>query len=262
MAFDQPVSEYMTSRPQVVNASASLADVAQRLAEHKVSALPVISADGAIVGVVSRTDLLRVGRRQPAGRRGLPVLTFPEGRAADLITRAPLTCSPDTSLRDAARVMIEHRVHRLIVVEDGDPVGVISTVDLVAAVRDARARGTLAEIMTAQVVTIDSTATVSAAIEQLGLAHVTGLVVVDERWPIGMFTQTEALAARDLAPDTPVDDVMDAAVICLPVGTRLHHAAAQAARLDVRRVLASKSGSMVGIASGLDFARWIAHESA
>jgi CBS domain-containing protein len=260
MSFDRPVSSYMTPQPEVVSASAPLTEVARKLAERSVSALPVIGADGAIVGVVSRTDLLRVGRPIPGGRGPGATMALPDMRAADLITRDPLVCTPETSLRDAARLMVGARVHRLFVVVERDPVGVISTVDMVAAVRDERPRGTLADIMTAPVVTIGAETPVRDAIERLSLAHVTGLIVVDERWPIGTFTQTEALAARDLPPETPVDDVMDPAVICLPVGTRLHHAAAQAARLDVRRVLASKQGSMVGIASGLDFARWIAGE--
>jgi CBS domain-containing protein len=256
--FDRPVSAYMTPKPEVVQAGASLVEVARRLATRKISALPVIGVDGAIIGVVSRTDLLRAGHASPTARGPEPALTLPHRRVAELIQREPIVCSPDSSLRDAARLMVSHRVHRVFVVEDHDPVGVLSTLDLAGAVRDARPRATLADIMTTPVVTIDADATLAAALDQLALAHVTGLIVVDERWPVGTFTQTEALATRDLPPTTPVDDVMDAAVICLPVGTRLHHAAAHAARLDVRRVLACKQGSMVGIATGLDFARWVA----
>jgi hypothetical protein len=70
-----------------------------------------------------------------------------------------------------------------------------------------------------------------------------------------VFTQMNALASRDLPRSTPVDTTFDAAVICLPADTPLYRAAAHAAELDVRRVLACSQHEAVGVVSGLDFAR-------
>ena len=48
---------------------------------------------------------------------------------------------------------------------------------------------------------------------------------------------------------------MSAAMLALPVDTPLHRAAAQAADLNVRRIVAMSGGKMEGILSGIDFAR-------
>jgi CBS domain-containing protein len=261
MPFEQPVSRYMTSDVEVVTAGASLTDVARRLSERGISAVPVIGSEGAIIGVVSSSDLLHAGRFQATGHAGRLALELPALRAIDLVSRKPHLCRSTTTLRDAAREMREYRIHRLFVVDEGTLVGVISTLDLVAAVRDARPDVTIGDMMTSPVLTIPASATLDTAVDRLDRAHVTALVVVDDRWPIGTFTQAEALAARDLPHSTRIDDLHDPSVICMPASTSAHHAAAQAAQLDVRRVIACVDHEPVGIVTGLDFAALVAGET-
>jgi len=259
MRFDAPVSEYMSSQVESVRADASLAEVARRLGECRISALPIVPVDGTVAGVVSRSDLLRVGRLMVPSHERAPVLQLPTVTARDVVTGPAITCSATTSLRSAAREMVQHRIHRLFVVDERRRlIGVISTLDLAAAVRDNRVDMTLSDVMTSPVVTVPVTATLDAAVAQLNRASLTSLVVVDERWPIGMFTQADAMAARDLPRDTPIEDLYDPAIICMQAKHNLRYAAAQAARLDVRRVVACTNGDAVGIVSGLDFARVVA----
>jgi CBS domain-containing protein len=262
MSFEQPVSRYMTTDVEVVTADASLTEVARRLSDRGISAVPVVGANGGIVGVVSRSDLLAAGRFEATAHRGRLALQLPELRAIDLVSRRPHLCTSSTTLRQAGREMREYRIHRLFVVDDGKLNGVISTLDLVAAVRDEGPDLTIGALMTSPVITIPVSATLGAAVRQLDRAHVTALVVVDERWPIGTFTQAEALAARDLPESTPIDDLHDPSIICMPTSTRVHHAAAQAAQLDVRRVIACADREAVGIVTGLDFAALVAGDLA
>jgi CBS domain-containing protein len=257
-AFEQPVSGYMTTDLETVSPDASLDEVARKLADRRISAVPVV-ADGAVLGVVSRSDLLHAGNFQAMEHSGRVALELPDRRAIDLVTGKPRVCQSTTSLRDAAREMRRYRIHRLFVVgKDGRPIGVISTLDLTAAVRDARSDRTLGDLMTSPVITVPASAKLAEAVDLLDRAHVTGLVVHDERWPIGMFTQAEALAARDLPGSTPIDDLHDPSLICLPVTTIAYRAAAQAAHLDVRRVIACRNHEAVGIVTGLDFAALVA----
>ena len=86
-------------------------------------------------------------------------------------------------------------------------------------------------------------------------AHVSGLVVVDDGWPVGLFTQREALHVKDLPRDTPVEAAMSSALLCLSPNVRVFRAAQQAATLGVRRIIAVDDSKPVGILSGLDFAR-------
>lgn len=253
--YQADVASYMTRAPMTIDVGDRVEDVAAILGARRFSSLPVVDARGSIVGVISRTDLIRAGVHPGAGRRpSAPSAT----RVGELMTEGPLVCEPSSTLAAAAAVCLERDVHRLFVVEHGRLVGVVSTVDFAAAVRDAGDPRQLGEVMSTPIVTIDATATVAAATAQLDARHLTGLVVVELDWPIGMFAQAEALACRDLPPTTPVGDVVDAALLCLPIDARLHRAAAHVARLDVRRVIACAAREAVGILGGLDFARVVA----
>lgn len=255
--FEVPVAEYMTREVEAVPPTATLAGVARALERLNISAVPVVDR-GVLVGVVSRSDLLHAGRTHAAhGRRGTS-LEVPAQRVAEIMKPAPFVVTPATPLTDAARSMLRNRIHRVFVIERGHVAGVLSTLDLTVAVRDARVDGPLRTLMSAPIFSVDTQDPLALAIERLELAHVTALVVVEDGWPVGVFTQVEALAARDLPRDTPVEDVFDQALVCLPAATRIYRAAALAARLDVRRVVVADGPEVVGIVSGLDFARVVA----
>lgn len=260
MLFDKPVTEYMTSHVASVGPDASLTVVARTLDERNISAVPVVTATGALSGVLSRTDLLRVGRIQAGSHRKSSVLTLPQKSASDLVrgsSRKPLSINPTTSLRDAARMIAQERVHRLFVVDDNRLTGVISTLDLMTAVRDARLELPITDIMSKPLFTIGVQQPISAAVERLEAARVTGLVVVEDGFPVGLFTQLEAMQSRDLPRDTRVEEVFDPAMLCLPVTTKVFRAAEQAHRLNVRRVLPCTDREAVGIVTGFDFAKLV-----
>lgn len=256
--FTQPVSEYMTREVASVDPSTPLPEVVRIFERLNISAVPVL--DGReLIGVVSRTDLLHVGRLHASSARRSPSLVVPDQPVRNVMKRSPVVVAPQSPLATAARAMQRARIHRVFVVENGAGlVGVVSTLDLAAAVRDARIETPLSVVMSSPILTVKTTDPLSVADGRLERAHVTGLVVVEDDWPVGIFTQVEAIAARNLPRDTRVEDVFDQALICLPDNTRLHRAAGYAARLSVRRVVACRDREAVGVVSGLDFARAVA----
>jgi predicted transcriptional regulator len=151
--------------------------------------------------------------------------------------------------------MVESRFHRIFVVDSGELVGVLSTKDVMLAIRDKRVNYPISQWMSSPVFTVRHSEPISLATERLAKARVTGLVVVEGDLPVGLFTNREALEARDEPRDLPVEEAMSAAMLALPVDTPLHRAAAQAAELNVRRIVAMSGGKMEGILSGIDFAR-------
>ncbi len=261
MAFSKPVSSLMTSHVASVSPDAMLTHVARELDERRISAVPVVDGSGAITGVISRTDLLRVGRMQAGSHQKAAVLTLPEKRAAELVAqskRTPLVIAPTVSLRDAARIMCAERVHRLFVVDGAKLTGVVSTLDLMSAVRTAKIEIPISEIMSTPLFTVKAQQPISVAIERLASAHVQGLVVLDEDFPVGVFTQIEAMQARDLPRDTRIDDVFDPSILCMPTSTKLYRAAEQARRLEVRRIIPCLARETVGIVTAFDFAKLVA----
>ena len=106
-----------------------------------VSGLPVLDDQGRIVGIITEADFLarEAGRAEPRRRRLLDAL-FSEPQVAEAenveqaMTLDPVVIYPEASLTEAARVMVNHGVKRLPVVDaDGRLRGVISRADVVAA---------------------------------------------------------------------------------------------------------------------------------
>lgn len=262
MIFSQAVSKHMTAAVTTVDPNASLSLVTRVLDEQRVSAVPVVEA-GTIIGVISRADLVRVGRIQAGSHHRSPVLTLPQKRAGELIREAhrpPIVVSPSTTLHQAAATMVERRIHRVFVVDGHDLVGVISTLDMMRVVRDARIEQPITTIMSTPLFTIKAQQPISAAVERLEHARVTGLVVLDDDFPVGLFTQLEALQSRDLPRDTRVDDILDPAMLCLPATTKIYRAAEQACRMEVRRVIPCRDREAIGIVTGMDFVKLVAAE--
>lgn len=257
--FDRLVTAYMTQPVETVTPTTPLSEVLQILQARRISSVAVVDPQGAPIGVVSRTDLIKLGAHQVALRGTTPALPLPNHRTAgEVMTPTPKLVSAEGTLREAARAMIDHAIHRLFVVDGGRLVGVISTLDLATAVYDARLETPLSAWMVSPVVMIGARMPIAAGIDLLDRLHVSAVVVIEDGWPVGMFSQVEALIARDLPRDTLIETVMDTALICLPESLRVHRAAAHAAQLDVRRVVAIKAREIVGILSGLDFARIVA----
>ncbi len=253
--FQMPVSEFMTSPLETVSGSSFIDHAHRKLQQLGVSALPVVDDEGQVVGVVSRTDVLRVGRHEAGARPDARLLAFPARPIVDFMTPDPVAVDPDTPVAEAGQLMLQKRIHRVFVRGAQGMDGILTTRDLMRAIRVKRMNQPISEFASSPIFTIRATEPVSMAAERLEKARVTGLVVVDGEWPVGVFAQTEALASRELARDTPVDEVMSPAILVLEGSTPLHRAADQAASMDVRRIITLNEGKAAGIMTGLDFAR-------
>lgn len=123
------VRDLMTVEPLTVRDNSPLVKADRIMRESGVSGLPVVDGEGKLVGVLSRTDLMRMaGESANEEWHGLSV--------ASTMTAPGLTVEADAALAEAAARMEEHRVHRLVVVdtEDGHPTGILSTTDLVRSI--------------------------------------------------------------------------------------------------------------------------------
>lgn len=247
------------AHPRVVTVAHDLpaTDVLRCLEESQISAAPVLDAAGHAVGVISRTDLLRVGApRVESGRYRSFLVDLPALRAAEVMHRGIVTVTGKTSVAEAAGQMATLKLHRVFVVDErGRLSGVFGVREVMSAIGDARIDTPIGAVMSPGALTVPWDAALSLATSRLGWAEVQGLVVVEDDWPIGLFTQREALIARALAPGLPVEDAMSHALLCMSTTTPLHRAALHAAHTRARRVLVVEDRKLVGMLSGLDFAR-------
>ncbi|MGW6914193.1 CBS domain-containing protein [Kitasatospora sp. NPDC054939] len=117
------VGDVMTRAVVAVGRDADFREVAETLQRWQVSAVPVLTGDGRVIGVVSEADLLEARDR--------------DGERADSLTAGRMmsvpavTVHPQSPLNEAARAMARGHLKRLPVVDEEDfLVGVVSRGDL------------------------------------------------------------------------------------------------------------------------------------
>jgi CBS domain-containing protein len=136
------VRDVMTRSVVTANENTGFRELATRMLDNHVSALPVVDASDQVIGVVSEADLLvkeaAVADRSVWGSwwRGRRSEMASAEMARDLMTSPAITIGSGDTLAEAARRMYAHRVKRLPVVDSaGRLAGIISRIDLLSVYR-------------------------------------------------------------------------------------------------------------------------------
>lgn len=130
------VADLMQTDLKTVTPGTSVAEAVLVIADHHVSALPVVERRGQIVGVLSTSDILKAAAETsgPEEREEL----FENTLVREIMTPRARTIGVDADVKEAAQQMLYLEIHRLFVEEDGKLVGVISQSDVVRAVALAK----------------------------------------------------------------------------------------------------------------------------
>ena len=141
--------DIMTSAVVSVAPDTPARRIAQLLVDKGISAVPVVDAAGAPIGMVSEGDLIGRDEADRESRRDwwltllaegevvnadfLASLQAPERRARDVMAGPLVTVAEDTEASEIARLLTAHRIKRVPVVRDGRIVGIVSRADLLRA---------------------------------------------------------------------------------------------------------------------------------
>src|SRR5829696_7863207 len=116
------VRDLMTSAVVTIEPQASVVEAAKKMIQEEKGPLPVVEGDGRPVGMVTDRDVIA---RVVAEGRDLGSVTV-----EDIATRELVTIGPDQDADEAALLMAEHQLDRLLVVEGERLVGIISEADI------------------------------------------------------------------------------------------------------------------------------------
>lgn len=144
-------SDIMSTDVITVGPDAKVQEVANLLIQHRISGMPVVDANGRVIGLVSEGDLLRRADAGTGHERSwwLKLLIGNEGLAreyihehsreiGDVMSREIITASPDTAVSDLAEILEKHRIKRVPIVKDGKLVGIVSRANLLHALVSLR----------------------------------------------------------------------------------------------------------------------------
>jgi CBS domain-containing protein len=145
------VSDVMNTPVMTVPENSSMAEAASIFAKFEITGAPVVDAVGRCVGMLSATDFAMREHRLASGNerisggwqhsvvQGGPdepihIETIAEDRVGEHMSPAVQTIHDTASLVNAARIMCREHIHRLVIIDENEhPVGLVSSLDLVAA---------------------------------------------------------------------------------------------------------------------------------
>jgi CBS domain-containing protein len=207
-------ADVMVTNVITVGPEASVQEVAGILLKNRISGVPVVGADGKLVGIVSEGDLMHrveagTGRRRSwwlAALTGRDVLAAEYVRehsrkVVDVMTRHVVTAGPETSLQEIATLLEKNGIKRVPIVQDGKLVGIVSRANLLQALACVKGMETAAPSDNA--IREDVMARLKA--ETWSRPSLVNVIVQDgtvELWGI-VDSQTEKKAVRVAAEVTP-----------------------------------------------------------
>ncbi|HRU33343.1 MAG TPA: CBS domain-containing protein, partial [bacterium] len=120
----------MTPNPIVIDPETSILDALHIMKEKKVRRLPVV-AHGKLVGIVTEKDL-RESPSLKATSLSIFELNYLLAKTpvSEVMTKDPITVTPDTTIEEAAVIMRDNQISGLPVVEDGKIVGIVTETDI------------------------------------------------------------------------------------------------------------------------------------
>ena len=144
------VADAMSRDPVVVRPETPLKEAIKILAERHFSGLPVVDDAGQLIGIISETDLMwqETGVTPPAYIKFLDSVIFLKNPATyerdlhkalgqtvgEVMSSDPISVPPDKSLKEAAQLMHDKKVHRLPVLDAaGHVIGILTRGDIIRA---------------------------------------------------------------------------------------------------------------------------------
>ena len=149
--YKQVAKDIMTKHVATIRSKETIHDALMLMAENRLSALPVINRAGKCIGMISQSDIISMARDKDvedsevvAGRNSAADLLFggvaldeiTNERVDDMMSDRVVMAAPDEAVTDIADKMLEQEIHHIPVVDgDDNLVGIVSTMDILAALR-------------------------------------------------------------------------------------------------------------------------------
>jgi predicted transcriptional regulator len=148
--LNSTAADLMTPHMTTIPAEMSLREAARLLFCSKISGAPVADAQGNCLGILSTSDFVHwAGTADVAQDPNVPTsFIAPWGEVINLdacdgnevrryMTARFVTVDPDTRIAEIAQRMVNAHIHRVLVARDGEPCGIVTSTDVMAAVAKA-----------------------------------------------------------------------------------------------------------------------------
>ncbi|HTJ45719.1 MAG TPA: CBS domain-containing protein [Kofleriaceae bacterium] len=132
------ISDIMCKDPETIARHRTVREAAVIMKERDIGDVLVVDEDGRLCGIVTDRDIVVRGLAEGRDLDETPI--------GDLCSGKTITLALDADFADAVAIMREHAIRRVPIVENGEPIGIVSIGDLA---REGDPRSALAEISAA-----------------------------------------------------------------------------------------------------------------
>ncbi|NRB52785.1 MAG: CBS domain-containing protein [Saprospiraceae bacterium] len=140
-----PISEIMSTDLITVKETDKLVVIEEKFKDHPIHHLPVVDKDYALVGIISKADMLHIARmiEQDASGTTYIAKVYDSWTAARIMTPQPLTLDPEDTVGLVADIFLQNKFHAIPVIEDFRLAGIVTSHDLL---KHAYAKVTFPEV--------------------------------------------------------------------------------------------------------------------
>jgi len=145
-------ADIMTTKIHTVHQDTEITALAKKFVEYNVNAMPVVDDGGALVGLVTQTDLVEQDKPlhiptvislfdwviylESPKKFTEEVRKVTARRVGEICHRDVVTCVPGDSVSTIASLMVDNKVHLVPVLSDGRMVGVVSRLDIIRSMSE------------------------------------------------------------------------------------------------------------------------------
>jgi PAS domain S-box-containing protein len=242
---DVMIREVLTIPPQ-----ATVVEAAKRMAEKNVSCILVADAAGNIVGILSERDILKkvVSKEHPE-----------PPKVAEVMTSSVISAAPNLSIFEASRMMESKNIKRLPILQNERLLGIVTLTDLTQALASYGMWRSVGEIMIRDVACIPRGTRISDAATLMAERNISCLIIMDGENTSGIITERDLfkkiVALGKNPAETPVEEVMTAAVISVLPDCSIYNATKIIEEKRIRHLVVMDGKKLLGIVTQTDIFR-------
>ena len=244
--------DIMSTNMATVSPSSPVVSAAKIMSSNNVSCL-IVSDNGDVSGIVTETDMLK--KTVASGN------DFCKMKVEQIMSSPVQSVPPDLSVMDASSIMEAENIRRLVVLDKGRSVGIITQTDMVRALASYTLAKEISEIMTSDMAVIASSASVEEAAQLMASEDISCVVAMDKNSVVGIFTERDFLkrvVALERSPArTRLKRVMSSPVVSISRDQSVLSAMKMLENIGIRRLVVMDGETLYGLVTQTDILKAI-----
>jgi CBS domain-containing protein len=246
------VSDIMSRDIASVCPGSSVVSAAKIMSSKTISCL-IILDNGAPLGIVTETDILKKGVTNGNNLCKM--------RVEQIMSSPVRSVPPDLSVMDASRIMEAEHIRRLVILDGDLSIGIVTQTDMVRALASYTLSKEVSDVMTSDVAVVAASATVKEAAQLMASEDISCVVAMDHNSVVGIFTERDFLkrvvALKRSPARTRLKRVVSSPVVTVCSDCSVLSAWKLLERTAIRRLVVMDDERLVGMITQTDILKAI-----